>query len=405
MKLGRRVGWLTAGFALALFSVTLVLTLVASYNQAQWMRLLSIETEAVATLQELVRLQNGFRQQVAPDDRRAVEKYRAVEQLLDRPALRQIEINRLRERVAAYRWRLEAMPLRLKRVPRATAFLEVQASSNRVTAEAQRVIESRRDAIAAQVPKLQWTTSTMMTTGMAVAWIVFILYAAAAKRLWSSVVKPIRELLVAAEKIRQGDLNAKVPVSGDEEIYTLARDLGLMAEELKARARTDELTGLPNFRSFRERIDHEIDRSNRSSQEFGVLVLDLDHFKKYNDQFGHLSGNDALQRVASAIRQAIRTVDFPARYGGEEFAVIAPKTDGVALRIVAERIRHAVEALPAPAGGTTLTISGGAALYPADGATAEALFQAADERLYQAKKDGRNRIVIVTPPRVVQSAG
>ena len=405
MKLGRRVGWMTAGFALALFSVTLVLTLTARYNQAQWTRLLSIETEAVATLQELVRLQNGFRRQVAPDDRRAVEKYRAVEQLLERPALRQIEITRLRERVAAYRWRLEAMPLRLRRVPRATAFREVEASSNRVTAEAQRVIESRRDAIAAKVPLLQWTTNTMMTTGMAVAWIVFLLYAAAARKLWSSVVKPIRELLLAAEKIRQGDLNAKVPLGGDEEIYTLARDFGLMAEELKARARTDELTGLPNFRSFRERIDHEIDRSHRSGREFGVLVLDLDHFKKYNDQFGHLSGNDALQRVAAAIRQALRTIDFPARYGGEEFAVIAPRTDAAALQIVAERIRQAVEALPAPADGTTVTISGGAAVYPADGSTVEALFQVADERLYRAKKEGRNRIAIVTPPRVVQSAG
>ena len=405
MKLGRRVGWMTAGFALALFSVTLVLTLVAQYTQGQWTRLLSVETEAVATLQELVRAQNAFRRQVAPDHGRAAEKYRAVEQLLERRALREIGIDRLRERVASHRRRLEATPLRLQRVPRAVALRELEASSNRVTVEAQRVIESRRHAIAAKVPKLEWATNAMMRTGIAVAWIVFILYAAAAARLKSAVVKPIRELALAAEKIRQGDLTAKVPLAGDEEIYTLSKDISLMAEELKARARTDELTGLANFRSFRERIDHEIDRSNRFGYEFGVLVLDLDHFKKYNDRFGHLAGNDALQRVAKVIREAVRTVDFPARYGGEEFAVIAPRTDAAALRNVAERIRNSVEALPAPSDGTSITISGGAAIYPGDGATAEALFQAADERLYQAKSDGRNRIVIVTPPRVVQSAG
>lgn len=405
MKLGRRVGWMTAGFALALFSVTLVLTLVARHSQAQWTRLLSVETEAVATLQELVRAQNSFKRQVAPDDRRAVEKYRAVEQLLERPALRQIEIPRLRERVASYRWRLGATPLRLQRVTRAVALRELEASSNRVTVEAQRVIESRRDAIAAKVPELEWATNAMMRTGIAVAWIVFILYAAAAARLKRSVVRPIRELALAAEKIRLGDLSAKVPLAGDEEIYTLAKDFGLMAEELKARARTDELTGLANFRSFRERIDQEIDLSNRFGHEFGVLVLDLDHFKKYNDKYGHLAGNDALQRVARVIREAVRTVDFPARYGGEEFAVIAPRTDATALRNVAERIRICIEKLPAPADGTTLTISGGAAIYPSDGATAEALFQAADQRLYLAKSEGRNRIVIVTPPRVVQSAG
>jgi diguanylate cyclase (GGDEF)-like protein len=135
-----------------------------------------------------------------------------------------------------------------------------------------------------------------------------------------------------------------------------------------------------------------------------MLVLDLDRFKQYNDRFGHLAGNAALQRVAAVIREAVRRVDFPARYGGEEFAVVAPQIDVASLTLVAERIRATVEALPAPSGLAPVTISIGAAIYPIDGATADALFQAADERLYRAKRDGRNRVV-VSSPRVAKSAG
>jgi diguanylate cyclase (GGDEF)-like protein len=166
-----------------------------------------------------------------------------------------------------------------------------------------------------------------------------------------------------------------------------------MADELKARARTDDLTALPNFRAFRERIDAELERADRYPESFGVLVLDLDRFKKYNDTYGHLAGNDALRRVAQTIRETVRAVDFPARYGGEEFAVVVPQVDGPALAAIAERLRANIESLPAPPDGSTLTVSIGAAVYPHDGADREALFRTADERLYEAKKRGRNRVV------------
>ena len=179
-----------------------------------------------------------------------------------------------------------------------------------------------------------------------------------------------------------------------------------MADELNARARTDDLTDLPNFRAFRERIDVEIARAVRYKERFGVLVLDLDRFKQYNDRFGHLAGNDALQRVAQVIRETVRAVDFPARYGGEEFAVIVPLADAGALARIAERIRANIEALPAPADGAQVTISIGAAIFPVDGASTETLFQTADERLYEAKRLGRNRVVIgATAARAAQSAG
>jgi diguanylate cyclase len=232
-----------------------------------------------------------------------------------------------------------------------------------------------------------------MSAGLAVAWIIIICSFAAVQVTLRKVVRPIEDLSLAADAIASGDLAARAPVAGDFEVARLAAAVNHMADELKAHARTDELTSLPNFRAFRERIDLEIERAARYPERFGILILDLDRFKKYNDTYGHLAGNDALQRVARVIREAVRAVDFPARYGGEEFAVILPQLDAPALAAIAERIRASVEAMPAPAGGAQVTISVGAAMYPDDGTAADALFRAADERLYAAKSGGRNRVV------------
>jgi diguanylate cyclase (GGDEF)-like protein len=270
---------------------------------------------------------------------------------------------------------------------------EIDIESQRVVAEAQRIIDERKREIARQLPMLEREPRELMSAGLAVAWIVIICSFAAVQVTLRKVVRPIEELSLAADRIAAGDLGARAPVAGDREVATLAAAVNHMADELKAHARTDELTNLPNFRAFRERIDIEIDRASRYPEHFGILILDLDRFKKYNDTYGHLAGNDALQRVARVIREAVRTVDFPARYGGEEFAVIVPQIDGASLVAIAERIRENVEAMPAPTGGAKLTVSIGAAMYPDDGTAADALFRAADERLYAAKAGGRNRVV------------
>jgi len=278
---------------------------------------------------------------------------------------------------------------------------EIDTESLRVVAEAQRIVDERKREIARQLPMLERETHELMSAGLAIAWIVIICSFAAVQVTLRKVVRPIEQLSHAADRIAAGDLGARAPVAGDREVARLAAAVNHMADELKAHARTDELTNLPNFRAFRERIDIEIDRASRYPEHFGVLILDLDRFKKYNDTYGHLAGNDALQRVARAIREAVRTVDFPARYGGEEFAVIVPQIDAATLAAIAERIRENVEAMPAPAGGAQVTVSIGAAIYPDDGVTADALFRAADERLYAAKGGGRNRVVV---GGVVQSA-
>jgi diguanylate cyclase (GGDEF)-like protein len=394
IHLRNRVRLLAVAFALLLITITFTLSWRAKQSQERWSRLVGVETEAVATLEELVRAQNAFRAQIPFDDPRAPERYKAVEQLLDRPALEEVEATALRVRMHAFRQALEQPELRG----------EAAQESVRVSNEAHRLADSRKAEIRRQLPVLEREARATMVSGLATVWIVVVLSLLVVLTTVRNVVRPLERVADAADRIANGDMNTVAPVEGDEEIARVGSKLNEMAEKLKAYARTDDLTGLPNFRAFRERIDSEIALSARYDMTFGILVLDLDRFKNYNDTYGHLAGNEALQRVAQAVRGAVRQVDFPARYGGEEFAVIMPKADVTALAHVAERIRAHVEALPAPPDGAQVTLSIGAAAYPADGITPEALFQVADERLYEAKREGRNRVVVTTA-RVARSAG
>lgn len=388
--------WLTAAFAAALLLITFGLSWRAKQSQERWSHLISVETEAIARLEEVIRQQNGFFINLRDEEPSAVERYGSIEQQLDSPALKAIDTATLRVRIRAFRALIEEGDHRS----------ELRTESVRIVAEAQRLIDAHKAEIERQLPMLRHDANDMMLVGVAVAWIVVLLTFAVVKTTIRKVVRPVEDLAAAADRIARGDVTARAPVGGDVEVAKLGVAFNRMADELNARARTDDLTALPNFRAFRERIDVEIARALRYAQRFGVLVLDLDRFKQYNDRFGHLAGNDALQRVARVIRETVRAVDFPARYGGEEFAVIVPLADAGALARLAERIRANVESLAAPADGAPVTISIGAAIHPADGASAEALFHTADERLYEAKRLGRNRVVIgASAARAAQSGG
>lgn len=379
-----RVLLLTGAFTLALFAIAFGLSWRARLAQQRWTRLIAIETKAVGTLEELIRAQNGFRARYAAGAE-TPQRYRVVAQLLTDESLERIDLGALRGRVKAFRAIIdEPAPL----------IEDVNSTSAAIVFEAQQIIAARKREIDRQLPALERETSSMMSSGLAVAWIVALLGFAAVQITLRNVVRPIEELSAAADRVASGDLSARAPVAGDREIAALGAAFNRMADELKSRARTDDLTALPNFRAFRERIDAELERADRYPGRFGVLVLDLDRFKKYNDAYGHLAGNDALRRVAQSIRETVRAVDFPARYGGEEFAVVLPQVDVESLSMIAERIRANIERLPAPADGATVTVSIGAAIYPDDGNDREVLFRAADERLYEAKRAGRNRVVV-----------
>lgn len=381
IRLRSRVLLLTAAFSATLLAITFGLSWRAHVAQTRWSRLVGVETQAIAALDEIIRAQNAYR---AMEGGASAGRYAVVLQLLDRDALRAIDTSSLRREMNRF----------------ATAAPEdLDVQSRRVTAAAQELINERKAEISRQVPLLDRTARDMMSAGLAIAWILVLCSFAAVQITLRRVVRPVEDLARAADRISAGDLNARAPVAGDYEIAQLGLAFNTMADKLRDHARTDELTDLPNFRAFRERMDNEIDRASRYPEQFGLLVLDLDHFKKYNDTHGHLAGNRALQRVAHILRGAIRTVDFAARYGGEEFAVIVPRIEVATLTVIAERIRVGVEALPAPPDGGHVTVSIGAAVFPTDGKTVDALFQVADERLYQAKREGRNRVIAPLPAR------
>ncbi len=169
---------------------------------------------------------------------------------------------------------------------------------------------------------------------------------------------------------------------------------------------TDGMTGLYNYRYFREQLSHEMDRAIRHNLELSLLMMDIDFFKNYNDLHGHPAGDDVLRTLADLIRRNLRKIDIPARYGGEEFAVILPETGDRAAAIVAEKIRQLVEATPIPfeeqQPNGRLTVSIGVATYPVDARDEKQLIEVADRRLYRAKQMGRNQVVSVNAEEAVR---
>ena len=374
---------LTGAFALALLGIVGFLSWRSTVSQKRWSRLVAVETKAVAALDGIVRAQNAFYTRFIAGQTPA-SRYRAVQQLLQDESLSRIDTVALGARVRAFHDVIEEPAPRRE---------DIDATSRAIVADARRIIDERNAEIARQVPALERDAPTMMWTGFAIAWIVVVLSFAAVRTTIDNVVKPIEEISAAARRIAARDLSARAPVKGDEEIAALGEAINHMAAELKSHARTDELTGLPNFRAFSEHIDAALLRADRYPERIGILVLDLDRFKKYNDTFGHAAGNEALRRVAATIAATVRNVDYAARYGGEEFAVVAPQVDAATLVRIAERIRSNIEALPPPPDGSAVTVSIGAAIYPDDARDRDLLFQTADARLYEAKKAGRNCVV------------
>jgi diguanylate cyclase (GGDEF)-like protein len=164
--------------------------------------------------------------------------------------------------------------------------------------------------------------------------------------------------------------------------------------ELARLVYTDPLTGLPNRRHFTERFQAEVARVARYGGSFTLGVLDCDHFKGYNDRHGHPAGDDALRELGILLREQLRVSDSVARLGGEEFAVLMVGADPAMAAMVAERLRARVADHVFGATGDTLTVSVGLASAPEDAKTPDLLFFLADQALYAAKAQGRNRVAV-----------
>lgn len=245
------------------------------------------------------------------------------------------------------------------------------------------------------------------------------------------VVRPVHELTQDAQRFAGGDLRTRERTTRNDEIGRLAMALDEMAirldrytrsleDEIRSRtseleeanrklseanaalqglATTDGLTGLFNYRHFATTLTAEIHRSRRAGAPVSLIMLDVDHFKNYNDTHGHPAGDEVLRKIAQLIQSRLRRTDIPCRYGGEEFAVILTDTDRNAAVLVADTLRELVAKTPFEGEetqpGGRLTISAGVATFPIDAHDAEGLVQAADRALYRAKEGGRNRVEVV----------
>jgi diguanylate cyclase (GGDEF)-like protein len=236
--------------------------------------------------------------------------------------------------------------------------------------------------------------------------------AAGAYRFGLIIVRPLDRLIEGAGKVAAGHLDVDLPVAGGGEVGYLTKVFNGMVwrlregrqeldatneqlrqqnEELEKLSLTDGLTGLANRRYLVQQLNEEALRFRRTRKEFSVLMADVDHFKQYNDAFGHPAGDEVLKKVARILQSSAREIDCVGRYGGEEFCVMLPETEAAGAAILAARICEQVAATEFP--GRKITLSIGVASLPDNGDTPDAVIAAADEALYQAKHEGRNRVV------------
>jgi diguanylate cyclase (GGDEF)-like protein len=226
------------------------------------------------------------------------------------------------------------------------------------------------------------------------------------------VLRNLRKLLDVARRVQAGDFTARTGLPGGrEEISRLGDAFDQMAQALQDRdaelqqalresrelAITDPLTGLHNRRYLWELLGRELLKARRTRAPVAAILADIDHFKRFNDTWGHEAGDLVLKRVADVIREHVRGSDIGCRFGGEELAVILPETTLEVAVERAERIRRGIAGLRLEHGGHPLdatTASFGIAIFPQHADNGEALLRAADEALYEAKRAGRNRVVV-----------
>jgi len=196
------------------------------------------------------------------------------------------------------------------------------------------------------------------------------------------------------------------PLESVADICATAIQNAHYVERVKQLAYLDGLTGIFNRRFFELRIAEEIERARRFEAGMALIMIDIDHFKRLNDEFGHLLGDEVLRQVSSILHQQLRKIDVVCRFGGEEFAVLLPQTNRQHAASVAEKLRRMVETWQFPGVPRAVTISAGTAAFPDHGDNRDELVKAADAGLYAAKQKGRNRVCTMADgPRSLAEAG
>ena len=204
--------------------------------------------------------------------------------------------------------------------------------------------------------------------------------------------------VLALDSDKKGAFNEQdlQPLESVADICATAIQNAHYVERVKQLAYLDGLTGIFNRRYFEMRILEEIERARRFESGMSVLMVDIDQFKRLNDEFGHLLGDEVLRQVSSIFHQHVRKLDVVCRFGGEEFAIILSQTDTQHAITIAEKLRRLVDEWQFPGVARPVTISAGVASFPQDGNTRDELVRAADAGLYAAKQAGRNRVCVAS---------
>jgi diguanylate cyclase (GGDEF)-like protein len=199
-----------------------------------------------------------------------------------------------------------------------------------------------------------------------------------------------------ADAFRDGDQQSLESVA---DICATAIQNAHYVDRVKQLAYLDGLTGIFNRRFFELRIMEEIERARRYGTGMAVIMADIDEFKRLNDEFGHVLGDEVLRQVSSLFHQQLRKVDVVCRYGGEEFGILLTQVNPEQALVIAEKLRKMVEGWQFPGVPRTVTISAGAATFPQHGTTRDGLVTAADNALYAAKQAGRNKVCLASAAR------
>lgn len=191
--------------------------------------------------------------------------------------------------------------------------------------------------------------------------------------------------------------------AGEQTLKHQLTEIQVLQEQLKEQAVRDPLTGLYNRRFLDSIVGRELARAEREGLSMAVMMIDVDHFKKVNDRYGHPGGDEVLRKLAALLVEKIRVIDVPCRYGGEEFLLLLPSMAPEFALVRAEQCRKAFAELAVQSGADSIraTISIGIACYPQHGETFAELTRCADVALYRAKQEGRNRVVLYQPDRDV----
>ncbi len=250
-------------------------------------------------------------------------------------------------------------------------------------------IINKEDSVDKHLKDVRYISIIIIIIAFLVSAIIIVLFI-------KNVVIPLQIIEKGAEQFGHGDFSHRIEIEPRNELGKLAVTFNSMADKLEEIATRDGLTGLLNKKAILQVLDSELMRARRHDSTLSLMMLDLDYFKNINDTYGHQAGDTVLVTATELIDKHVRGIDHVGRYGGEEIVIVLPDTSETESVEIAERIRRSLastQIVVSEFNFVSVTVSIGIAIFPMDGADKDALLNNADQAMYHAKAEGRNRVI------------